>query len=121
MQPCSQPRYGFTLVSNPTSGLLLRVMMLREPSRKYCVTGRDRSSWVRSTSTTSTSVRSTWSFSKRLAGLQDAPRPRMVNGGGGVSLTIGTNFVFAVRISFPTILRSHEHNRWSSLFFGLDL
>jgi len=30
-----------------------------------------------------------------LAGLHEAPRPRMADSGGGLSSTIGTNFVFA--------------------------
>ena len=76
MHPCSHPRYGFKLVSKPTSGLVLRVMIVLVPSRKYCVGRRGVSSVSQPTSTTSGSVKSTCSFSNRFAGLQDAPRPR---------------------------------------------
>src|SRR5437660_9832096 len=96
MQPCSQPRYGFKLVSNPTSGLLLRVLIDFVPSRKYCVACRGRSSSLGSISTTSLSVRSTWSLSKRLAGLQDAPLPWTGEEDCGASFTTGTNFFFAL-------------------------
>src|SRR5438034_10675064 len=108
MQPCSHPRYGFRLVSKPTSGLLLRVMIVLVPSRKYCVLGRGRSSSVNSTSTKSASVRSTWSFSNRLAGLHEAPRPWMADAGGGVSSTIGTSFVLA---AFRTVYVHVNINR----------
>src|SRR6266446_10895436 len=50
-------------------------MIVFVASRKYCVALLGFSSSLGSASTTSTSVRSTWSFSKRFAGLQDAPRP----------------------------------------------
>src|ERR1700680_2058703 len=112
MQPCSQPRYGFTLVSNPTSGLLLREMIVFELSRKYCVARRGRSSGTqqvaaategglsRSASTTptevasgaSTSLRSICSFSNRLAGLHDAPRPWIGAELCGVSSMTGLYF-----------------------------
>src|SRR5581483_2171695 len=92
MQPCSQPLYGFRLVSNPTSGLLLRVMIDLVSSRKYCVSRRGRSSVSTSGSTTSGSLRSTCSFSKRLAGLQEAPRPWIAARLWAVSLTTGRNF-----------------------------
>src|SRR5438445_420737 len=81
MQPCSQPRYGFKLVSKPTSGLLLRVMIDFVPSRKYWVACCGRSSSLGSISTTSLSVRSTWSLSKRLAGLPGCA-PSMDRGEG---------------------------------------
>src|SRR5205814_7941467 len=109
MQPCSQPRYGFKLVSKPTSGLLFRVMIDLVPSRKYCVARRGCSSLTGSTSTQSTSVRSTCSFSNRFAGLQDAPRPRMGTELWGGSLTTGRNFFFAA-----IELSSHEHTTMSS-------
>src|SRR6266571_5639886 len=110
MQPCSHPRYGFKLVSKPTSGLLLRVIIDFVPSRKYCVGGRGCLSVGGSTSTQSMSVRSTCSFSNRLAGLQEAPRPRMGTELGGVSSTTDRNFFFAsIRLS------SHEHIAMSSL------
>src|SRR5436190_2763416 len=112
MQPCSQPRYGFKLVSKPTSGLLFRVMIDLVPSRKYCVARRGCSSLTGSTSTQSTSVRSTCSFSNRFAGLQDAPRPRMGTELWGGSLTTGRNFFFAA-----IALSSHEHIAMSRLIF----
>src|SRR6266436_4397409 len=95
MQPCSHPRYGFKLVSKPTSGLVLRVIIVLVPSRKYCVGRRGVSSVSDSVSMTSTSVKSTWSFSNRLAGLHDAPRPRIAERLGGVSTIKGLNFLFA--------------------------
>src|SRR6266516_1217067 len=115
MQPCSQPRYGFTLVSNPTSGLLLRLMIVFEPSQKYWVARPGRSpgpsllceggSSPGSTSTVSTSLTSTCSFSNRLAGLQDAPLPRIGSELCGVSLMIGRYFFSGCRI----VVSSHEH------------
>src|SRR6266496_1993763 len=104
MQPCSQPRYGFKLVSKPTSGLLFQVMIDLVPSRKYCVGRRGCPSVGGSTSTQSISVRSTCIFSNRFAGLQDAPRPRTGTELWGVSSTTGLNFFFSA-----TRLSSHEH------------
>src|SRR6266478_8424921 len=104
MQPCSHPRYGLRLVSKPTSGLMLRVMIDLVPSRKYCVGRRGCSSMAGSTSTQSMSVRSTCSFSNRFAGLQDAPRPRTGTELWGVASTTDLNFFFA-----GIILSSHEH------------
>ena len=95
MQPCSQPRYGFKLVSKPTSGLLLRVITDLLPSRKYCVAQRGCSSASGSSSTQSVSVMSTCSCSKRFAGLQDAPRPRTGSRLCGVSSMTGRNVFFA--------------------------
>src|SRR5438034_7686675 len=95
MQPCSHPRYGFKLVSNPMSGLVLRVIIDFVPWRKYCVGRRGVSSVSDSASMTSTSVKSTWSFSNRLAGLHDAPRPRIAAQLGGVSTITGLNFLLA--------------------------
>jgi hypothetical protein len=114
MQPCSQPRYGFKLVSNPTSGLVFRVMIVRVPSRKYCV-GRRRgaSSESGSTSTTSGSVKSTCSFSNRFAGLHDAPRPRIAAWLCGSSTITGLNFRFA-----GMGISSHEHITVSSKSSG---
>src|SRR5204862_248759 len=77
MHPCSQPRYGFRLVSKPTSGLVLRVIIDFVPSRKYCVRGRGVSSVSQPASTASGSVKSTCSLSNRLAGLHEAARPRI--------------------------------------------
>src|SRR5439155_14650221 len=111
MQPCSQPRYGFKLVSKPTSGLVFRVMIDLVPSRKYCVGRRGRSSPAGSTSTRSASVRSTCSFSNRFAGLQDAPRPRTGTELCGVSSTTGVNSFFSA-----TMLSSHEHIAMSSSY-----
>ena len=112
MQPCSQPRYGFKLVSKPTSGLLLCVMIDLVPSRKYCVARRGRCSASGSSSTTSLSVTSTCSLSKRFAGLQDAPRPRTGAKLCGVSSTMGTNFFLA-----GTVTSSCEHIPMSSKSF----
>ena len=109
MQPCSHPRYGFKLVSKPTSGLVLRVMIVLVPSRKYCVGRLAVSSVSQPTSTTSGSVKSTCSFSNRFAGLQDAPRPRIVARLCGASTIRGLNFLFA-----GTGLSSHEHIMLSS-------
>src|SRR5689334_10060778 len=109
MQPCSQPRYGFKLVSKPTSGLLFRVITDFVPSRKYCVGRRGVSSVSDSESMTSRSVKSTCSFSNRLAGLHDAPRPRIAAWLCGVSTITGLNFLFA-----GTALSSHEHIALSS-------
>src|SRR5438034_9637130 len=95
MQPCSHPRYGFKLVSKPTSGLVLRVIIVLVPSRKYCVGRRGLSSVSQPTSTTSASVRSTCSFSNRFAGLQDAPRPRIAAWLCGASRITGLNFFLA--------------------------
>jgi hypothetical protein len=94
MQPCSQPRYGFKLVSKPTSGLVLRVIMVLVPSRKYCVGRRGASSVSKLTSTTSGSVKSRCNLSNRFAGLQDAPRPRIASWLWGVSRITGLNFLF---------------------------
>src|SRR5438067_3043891 len=98
MQPCSQPRYGFTLVSNPTSGLSFRAMIVFVWSRKNCVSrrGLSSSSLVGSIWTTSASPKSTCSFSNRFAGSQEALRPWIAGEGGGASSTIGTNFFFAL-------------------------
>src|SRR6266478_8410815 len=118
MQPCSQPRYGFTLVSNPTSGLLLRVMIVFVPSRKNCVGRRGRSSSSRSPSTTSTSLRSTCTFSKRLAGLHDAPLPRIASELCGVSLMTGRYFglleppMSQVHMNMCACRAFSERNRW---------
>src|SRR6478735_2324508 len=97
MQPCSHPRYGFKLVSKPTSGLVLRVMIVLVPSRKYCVGRRGVFVLSLPTSTTSASVKSTCSFSNRFAGLQDAPRPRIATRLWGDSSTTGTNSRRAMR------------------------
>src|SRR6266576_426171 len=99
MHPCSQPRYGLTLVSNPTSGLSFRAMIVFVRSRKNWVSRRGfaSSSLVGSIWTTSSSPRSTWSFSNRFAGFHEALRPWMAGEGGGVSSTIGTNFFFFFR------------------------
>src|SRR5204862_6017011 len=98
MQPCSQPRYGLRLVSNPTSGLSFRAMIVFVRSRKNCVLRRGlaSSSLVGSIWTTSASPRSTCSFSNRFAGFQEALRPWIAGEGGGASSTIGTNFFFAL-------------------------
>src|SRR5437773_12458876 len=93
MHPCSHPRYGFRLVSKPTSGLVLRVMIDFVRSRKYWVGRRGVSSVSQVPSTTSTSVKSTCNFSNRFAGLQDAPRPRIATWLCGVSVTTGRNFL----------------------------
>src|SRR5262249_62250499 len=95
MHPCSHPRYGFRLVSKPTSGLVLRVMIDFVPSRRYWVGRRGVSSVVQLPSTTSASVKSTCSFSNRFAGLQDAPRPRIAAWLCGVSTITDLNFLFA--------------------------
>src|SRR3954471_14258088 len=95
MQPCSQPRYGFKLVSKPTSGLVFRVMIVLVASRKYCVGRGGVSSVSQPISATSGSVKSTCSFSKRLAGLHDAPRPLMAVWLCGASTMTGLNFLFA--------------------------
>src|SRR6516225_5770228 len=97
MQPCSHPRYGFKLVSKPTSGLVFRVMIVLVPSRKYCVGRRGVFVLSRPTSTTSASAKSTCSVSKRFAGLQDAPRPRIATRLWGDSSTTETNFRRAMR------------------------
>src|SRR3954468_18216148 len=96
MQPCSQPRYGLRLVSNPTSGLSFRAMIVFVRSRKNCVSrlGFSSSSLVGSIWTTSSSPRSTWSFSNRFAGFQEALRPWIAGRGGGASSTMGTNLLF---------------------------
>ena len=109
MQPCSHPRYGFKLVSKPTSGLVLRVIIVLVPSRKYCVGRRGVSSVSQPTSTTSGSVKSTCSFSNRFAGLQDAPRPRI----GGVALRRFDDHRFKLLIRRHD-LSSHEHITLSS-------
>ena len=70
MQPCSQPRYGLTLVSKPMSGLSLWAMMLWEWSRRNCVPGAASSSGFHSESRSSEIV------SKRFCGLLAAPRER---------------------------------------------
>src|SRR5438876_10884918 len=75
MHPCSQPRYGLTLVSKPTSVLLFRLMIVLVPSRKNSVRRRGRPSPSGSASMRSTSFTSTCNFSNRLAGLQEAPLP----------------------------------------------
>src|SRR6516162_3132661 len=97
MQPCSHPRYGLKLVSTPTSGLVFRVMIVLVPSRKSCVGRRGLSSASQPTSTTSGSVKSMCSVSKRCAGLQDAPRPRIATRLWGDSSTTETNFRRAMR------------------------
>src|SRR6476646_1313504 len=104
MQPCSHPRYGFKLVSKPTSGLLFRLIIDLVSSRKYCVGRRGCSLLPGSTSTQSASVRSTCSFSNRFAGLQDAPRPWTGTEFGGVCSTTARNFFFA-----SIVASSHEH------------
>src|SRR5215468_9709744 len=114
MQPCSHPRYGFRLVSKPTSGLVLRVMIVRVPSRKYCVGRRGFSSVSQPTSTTSGSVKSMWSFSNRFAGLQDAPRPRIAARLWGDSSTTETNFRRSIRkcsfehVHCPAVFKSEN-------------
>jgi len=100
MHPCSHPRYGFKLVSKPTSGLVLRVMIVFVPSRKYCVRRRGLSSASQPGSTTSGSVRSMCSFSNRFAGLQDAPRPRIAARLCGASSTTDANLRCAMRVMF---------------------
>src|SRR4029077_2078023 len=92
MQPCSHPRYGFKLVSKPTYGLVLQVMIVLVPSRKYCVGRHGVCSGSKPTSTTSSSAKSRCSLSNRFAGLQDAPRPRIAARLSGVSSTTGINF-----------------------------
>src|SRR3981081_314820 len=116
MHPCSQPRYGFRLVSKPTSGLLLRLIIVLVASRKNCVPLAGRSSSLRSTSTRSTSFTSTWSFSKRFAGLQEAPRPWIASVLWGVSLMTGLNFFALLLESAPRliVISSHEHIYMSS-------
>src|SRR5215510_10275074 len=95
MQPCSHPRYGFRLVSKPTSGLLFRVMTDLAPSRKYCVGRRGVFSVSQPASATSASVKSTCSFSNRFAGLHDAPRPRIADWLCGLSAMTGRNVLLA--------------------------
>src|SRR6267142_4046901 len=112
IQPCSHPRYGFKLVSKPTSGLVLRVIIVLVPSRKYCVGRRGISSVSQPTSTTSGAVKSTCSLSNRFAGLQDAPRPRRAPWLCGASTITGLNFLFTDDIS------SHEHIALSSEFLS---
>src|SRR6266704_6254527 len=72
MQPCSHPRYGLTLASNPTSGLSLVLMMESEWSLKNCVCGAGSSGSFHSAS------RSREIFSKRFGGFSAAPRARIV-------------------------------------------
>src|SRR5437667_8991017 len=82
-------------------------MIVFEPSRKYCVAHFCRSCSIRSTSLTSI-----WSFSNRLAGLHDAPRPWMGGELCGVSLTRGRYVLFDAF----TAISSHEHASLSSPF-----
>src|ERR1700730_1974702 len=116
MHPCSHPRDGFRLVSKPTSGLLLRLIIVLVASRKNWVLRAGRSSSLRSTSTRSTSLTSTWSFSKRFAGLQEAPRPWIASALCGDSLMTGLNFFppFLDPARRPILASSHEHIYMSS-------
>src|SRR5436190_10159388 len=72
MQPCSQPRYGLTLASNPTSGLSLVLMIESEWSLKNCVWGAGSSGSFQS------GLRSREIISKRFGGFSAAPRVRGV-------------------------------------------
>src|SRR5215467_15233431 len=73
MQPCSQPRYGLTLVEKPTSGLSLCAIIDFDKSRRNSVFG-EISSGPASGSRLKTSLK------KRFAGLEIAPRPRIGSG-----------------------------------------
>src|SRR5258708_7455579 len=74
MQPCSQPRYGFSETEKGMSGLSLWVISEREVSRRNSVARRPPSSGAGGLAATSGSA-STCRRSKRLAGLWTAPRP----------------------------------------------
>src|SRR5438270_12690337 len=112
MHPCSHPRYGFRVVSKPTSGLAFRVIIDFVPSRKYWVGRRGISSVSQRGSMTWGSVKSTCSFSNRLAGLHDAPRPRIADSLCGLSGITGRSFLRA-----GTLISSHEHITLSSTSF----
>src|ERR1700688_5074388 len=75
MQPCSQPRYGFSETEKGMSGLSLWVISEREVSRRNSVASRPPSSGAGGLSASSGSA-STCRRSKRLAGFWAAPRPR---------------------------------------------
>src|ERR1051325_11961946 len=91
-------------------------MIVFVSSRKYCVARRGFSLGSGSSSTRSTSVRSTWNFSNRFAGLQDAPRPRIGSRLCGFSAITGLNLPLFIRTVSANALSSHEHSTLSSRF-----
>ncbi len=56
MQPCSQPRYGFTDCENGRSGEVLRLMIVRAGSMRTVVCGRRGGSGSSPSSTSGTSA-----------------------------------------------------------------
>src|SRR5690606_40100379 len=74
-QPCSQPRYGFTERSKPTSGELLRLITVRARSSVTEVAGRGASAMSAYTDSQPSSVPVVTSDWNLPATREAAPRP----------------------------------------------
>src|SRR6202012_5339354 len=104
MQPCSHPLYGLIDWLKEMSGELLRVMMVRELSRRISVFSEGSS--LSSVSSQPSSTRTRVCFSKRPEAFETAPRPLRRRGSAVISRTV------VIQSQHKNKYRTRKYDSW---------